>query len=138
MRVLRREPEKARIEVIPMIDIVFFLLVFFMISTLSMTVNRAVPVNLPKAASAQKDVRETLHITVTKEGEIFLNKAPVALQDIAPQVKVDLEKNPDLLAIISADDQAFHGIIVDVMDEIRLAGVSRLAIAVKPERRAQP
>ena len=138
MRVLRREQEKARIEVIPMIDIVFFLLVFFMISTLSMTVNRAVPVNLPKAASAQKDVRETLNITITKDGEIFLNKAPIALQDIAPQVKVDLEKNPDLLAIISADDQAFHGVIVDVMDEIRLAGVSRLAIAVKPERRAQP
>ena len=138
MRVLRREPEKARIEVIPMIDIVFFLLVFFMISTLSMTVNRAVPVNLPKAASAQKDVRETLNITITKDGEIFLNKAPIALQDIAPQVQVDLEKNPDLLAIISADDQAFHGVIVDVMDEIRLAGVSRLAIAVKPERRAQP
>jgi biopolymer transport protein ExbD len=138
MRVLRREPEKARIEVIPMIDIVFFLLVFFMISTLSMTVNRAVPVNLPKAASAQKDVRETLNITITKDGEIFLNKAPIALQDIAPQVQVDLEKNPDLLAIISADDQAFHGVIVDVMDEIRLAGVSRLAIAVKPERRVQP
>lgn len=138
MRVLRREPEKARIEVIPMIDIVFFLLVFFMISTLSMTVNRAVPVNLPKAASAQKDVRETLNITITKDGEIFLNKAPIALQDIAPQVQGDLEKNPELLAIISADDQAFHGVIVDVMDEIRLAGVSRLAIAVKPERRAQP
>ena len=138
MRVLRREPEKARIEVIPMIDIVFFLLVFFMISTLSMTVNRAVPVNLPKAASAQKDVRETLNITITKDGEIFLNKAPIALQDIASQVQVELEKNPDLLAIISADDQAFHGVIVDVMDEIRLAGVSRLAIAVKPERRAQP
>jgi biopolymer transport protein ExbD len=138
MRILRREQEKARIEVIPMIDIVFFLLVFFMISTLSMTINRGVPVNLPTAASSQKDLRETLHITVTKDGEIFLNKAPIALQDIASQVKVGLAKDPDLLAIISADDQAFHGVIVDVMDEIRLAGVSRLAIAVQPERRAQP
>jgi TonB family protein len=52
MRVPRREPEKARIEVIPMIDIIFFLLVFFMISTLSMTINRGLPVNLPKAASS--------------------------------------------------------------------------------------
>lgn len=138
MRVLRREQEKARIEVIPMIDIVFFLLVFFMISTLSMTINRGVPVNLPTAASSHKDLRETFNITVTEDGEIFLNKAPIALQDIAPQVKVGLAKDPDLLAIISADDQAFHGVIVDVMDEIRLAGVSRLAIAVQPERRAQP
>ena len=57
MRIPRQEPEKARIEVIPMIDIVFFLLVFFMISTLSMTVNRSLPVNLPKAASSQQELR---------------------------------------------------------------------------------
>jgi biopolymer transport protein ExbD len=138
MRIPRRAPEKARIEVIPMIDIVFFLLVFFMLSTLSMTINRGLPVNLPKAASSQKELRESLNITVTKEGEIFLNKEPIALQEIADKVKAGLEKDPELLAIINADDQAFHGAIVDVMDEIRLAGVSRLAIAVKPERRAQP
>jgi biopolymer transport protein ExbD len=138
MRVPRREAEKARIEVIPMIDLVFFLLVFFMISTLSMTINRGVPVNLPKAASAQKDLRESLNITVTKDGDIFLNKEPIALQDLVHKAKAGLEKDPELLAIINADDQAFHGTIVDVMDEIRLAGVSRLAIAVKPERRTQP
>jgi biopolymer transport protein ExbD len=56
MRIPRQEPEKARIEVIPMIDIVFFLLVFFMISTLSMTVNRSLPVNLPKAAASQQEL----------------------------------------------------------------------------------
>jgi biopolymer transport protein ExbD len=52
MRLPRKAPEKARIEIIPMIDIIFFLLVFFMVSTLSMTVNRGLPVNLPKAASS--------------------------------------------------------------------------------------
>ena len=138
MRVPRREPEKARIEVIPMIDIIFFLLVFFMISTLSMTINRGVPVNLPKAASSQQDLRETFNITVTKDGEIFLNKERVILQDMAQKIKAGLEKDPELLAIITADDHTFHGAIVDVMDEMRLAGVSRLAIAVKPERRTQP
>jgi biopolymer transport protein ExbD len=60
MRVPRTAPEKARIEIIPMIDIIFFLLVFFMISTLSMTINRGLPVNLPKAASSQRDLRESL------------------------------------------------------------------------------
>jgi biopolymer transport protein ExbD len=138
MRVRRREPEKARIEVIPMIDIVFFLLVFFMISTLSMTINRGMPVNLPKAASSQQELRETFNITVTREGEIFLNKEPLTIQDIAPKVQAGLARDPDLLAIITADDQALHGTIVDVMDEIRLAGVARLAIAVQAERRAKP
>lgn len=138
MRVPRREPEKARIEIIPLIDVIFFLLVFFMISTLSMTVNRGLPVNLPKAASSQRDLRESVNITVTKDGELLLNKESVTLQDIIPKVKAELAKAPELLAIINADDQALHGAIVAVMDEIRLAGVSHLAIAVKPERRTQP
>ena len=138
MRIPRRASEKARVEVIPMIDMIFFLLVFFMISTLSMTINRGLPVNLPKAASSQQNLRETFNITVTKEGEIFLNKEAVTLPDLAHKVKVGLEKDPELLVIITADDHALHGAIVDVMDEIRLSGVSRLAIAVNPERRSQP
>lgn len=113
-------------------------LVFFMLSTLSMTINRGLPVNLPKAASSQKDRRESFNITVTREGDIFLNKEPVALHDIAQRVQTGLAKDPELLAVINADDQAIHGTIVDVMDKIRLAGVSRLAIAVKPERRGTP
>jgi biopolymer transport protein ExbD len=138
MRVPHRAFEKARLEVIPMIDIVFFLLVFFMISTLSMTINRGLPVNLPKAASSQRDLRETFNITVTKEGEIFLNKEPITLPDLAHKVQAGHEKDPELLAIIAADNYALHGAIVKVMDVLRLAGVSRLAIAVTPEPRPQP
>lgn len=138
MRVPRRAPEKARIEIIPMIDIIFFLLVFFMISTLSMTINRGLSVNLPKAASSHKDLRESVNITVTRDGAIFLNKESMLLPDIATKVQAALQKDPELLAIITADDQAFHGTIVEVMDTIRLAGVSRLAIAVQPARRVRP
>ena len=90
MRVPRREPEKARIEVIPMIDIIFFLLVFFMISTLSMTINRGLPVNLPRAASSQRELRESFNITVTREGDIFLNKEPITLQEIGQRVQAGL------------------------------------------------
>ncbi len=138
MRVLRQEPEKARIEIIPMIDIIFFLLVFFMLSTLSMTINRGLPVHLPKAASSQRDVRESVHITVTRDGEIFLNKKPVTLPELGPRVQAGLQQDPELVAVIQADDQAKHGAIVEVMDQIRLAGLARLAIAVKPERGGTP
>ena len=138
MRIPRREPEKARIEVIPMIDIVFFLLVFFMISTLSMTVNRSLPVNLPKAASSQQELGETANLTVTKDGALFLNKKPITLQDMVSKVKAELAKAPELSVIVTADDQTSHGAIVDVIDEMRVAGVSRLAIAVNPKRRTQP
>jgi biopolymer transport protein ExbD len=138
MRIPRQEPEQARIEVIPMIDIVFFLLVFFMISTLSMTVNHSLPVNLPKAASSQQELGETASLTVTKDGAMFLNKEPVTLQEMVPKLKAELAKAPNLLVIVTADDQASHGAIVDAMDEMRLAGVSRLAIAVNAERSTQP
>ena len=138
MHVPRQESAKARIEIIPMIDVIFFLLVFFMLSTLSMTINRGLPVNLPKAASSQRELRESFNITVTREGDMFLNKEPITLQAIGQRVQAGVAKDPEMLAVISADDQALHGAIVDVMDTIRLAGVSRLAIAVKPERRGTP
>ena len=138
MRVPRQQLEKARIEIIPMIDIIFFLLVFIMVSTLSMTINRGLPVNLPKAASSQQDLRETFNVTVMQDGALFLNKEATTLETLGQQVKNGLEKDPELMVIISADDQALHGAIVTVMDEVRLAGVSRLAIAVKSERRPQP
>jgi biopolymer transport protein ExbD len=138
MRVPRQQLEKARIEIIPMIDIIFFLLVFFMVSTLAMTINRGLPVNLPKAASPQEDLRESCNITVRLDGALFLNKEPTRLDLLGRQVRFSVEKDPELVVIINADDQALHGTIVSVMDEVRLAGVSRLAIAVRPERRAHP
>ena len=138
MRVPRQKSDKARIEIIPMIDIIFFLLVFFMVSTLSMTVNRGLPVNLPKAASSQKDLRENFNITVTQDGTIFLNKEPTTLAALGQQVKAGVDKEPELAVIINADDQSLHGAIVAVMDEVRLAGASRLAIAVRPDRKVQP
>ena len=138
MRIPRQQLEKARIEIIPMIDIIFFLLVFFMVSTLSMTINHGLPVNLPKAASSQNDLRESFNVTIMQDGTLFLNKEPTSLEVLGQRVKDGLERDPELVVIINADDQALHGAIVSVMDEVRLAGVSRLAIAVRPDRRAHP
>jgi biopolymer transport protein ExbD len=138
MRVPRQEQPKARIEIIPMIDVIFFLLVFFMVSTLSMTINRGLPVNLPTAATSQRDLRENLNLTLTQDGEIFLNKEPITLQDLGPRVKTGLASEPELMVIINADGEVRHHTVVEVMDELRSAGISRLAIAVRPQRKAQP
>ena len=131
MRIARKASEKARIEIIPMIDVIFFLLVFFMISTLSMTINRGLPVNLPTAATSQKDVRDNVSLTVMQDGQIFLNKEPVTLQDMGPRVKAALAADPRLAVVINADGQVLHSTVVDILDELRQAGVSGLAIAVK-------
>src|SRR5919106_5295910 len=104
MRVPRQKPEKARIEIIPMIDVIFFLLVFFMVSTLSMTINHGLPINLPKAATSQRDLRESFNITVMQDGTLFLNKEPTTLSELGQHVKTGLEQEPDLIVIINADD----------------------------------
>ena len=135
MRVPRRVPEKARIEIIPMIDVIFFLLVFFMISTLSMTINRGLPVNLPTAATAQKEIRDNVNLTVMHDGKMFLNKQPITLQEMGQRIKAALASDPQLTVVINADGQVLHRTVVDILDQLRLAGVSGLAIAVKPGKK---
>jgi len=133
MRIQRRSIKKARIEIIPMIDTIFFLLVFFMISTLSMTQFRGMPVNLPKAASGQQAPAESAAITITKEHQIFLDKQAVDQATLGERLSAQIAKNPDLLVVINADDGVEHGHVVEVMDIARGANVAKMAIAVKPK-----
>jgi biopolymer transport protein ExbD len=133
MRIQRRNPKKARIEIIPMIDTIFFLLVFFMISTLSMAQYRGMPVNLPKAASGQQALAESAAITIDKESRIFLNKEEVDQAALGDLLRQQLDQNADLLIIINADDGVEHGRVVEVMDIARAANVAKMAIAVKPK-----
>jgi biopolymer transport protein ExbD len=133
MRIQRRNPKKARIEIIPMIDTIFFLLVFFMISTLSMAQYRGMPVNLPKAASGQQAPAESAAITSDKESRIFLNKEEVDQSALGDLLRQHLEQNSDLLVVINADNGVEHGRVVEVMDIARVANVAKMAIAVKPK-----
>jgi biopolymer transport protein ExbD len=133
MRIQRRSIKKARIEIIPMIDTIFFLLVFFMISTLSMTQFKGMPVNLPKAASGEQAPAESAAITINKEHQIFLDKQPVEKTSLADRLGGLIAKNPELLVVINADDGVEHGHVVEVMDIARSANVAKMAIAVKPK-----
>jgi biopolymer transport protein ExbD len=135
MRIQRRSIKKARIEIIPMIDTIFFLLVFFMISTLSMTQFKGMPVNLPKAASGQQAPAESAAVTIDKHGRIFLNKEPVDKAALGDALRQQLAKNSDMLVVINADDGVQHGEVVEVMDIARAANVAKMAIAVKPKER---
>lgn len=133
MKLARPALKKARIEIIPMIDTIFFLLVFFMISTLSMATYKGMPVNLPKAASGQQTASESAAITIDKEGRLFVNKQAIDKNDLTSLLRAQLAKNPELLVIIIADDAVAHGAVVEVMEIARAANVAKLAIAVKPK-----
>jgi len=128
-----RAPRRARIEIIPMIDVVFFLLVFFMMASLAMTIYRGLPVSLPQAASGQKHADETASITLTRDGGSFLNHEPVTVPTLAGRIRPLLAKNRELAVVINADREVTHARVVDVLDELRQTGVGKIAIAVAPE-----
>ena len=132
MRLARRNIKKARIEIIPMIDTIFFLLVFFMISTLSMARYTGLPVNLPKAASGQQTPSESAAVTITQDGKVFLDKQEVPRENLRAILQQRLAIKPDLLVLINGDEHVEHGLVVDIMDAARQAGVAKMAIAVKP------
>lgn len=134
MKLLQRPPKKARIEIIPLIDTIFFLLVFFMMASLSMAVYRGMPIDLPKAGTGQQGMREHAAVTLTKDGQLYLDKQPISVDQLRKRLKGLLAVNPDLTVILSADEAVSHGRVVEAMDIARWAGSNRLAIAVKPNQ----
>ena len=133
MRLQRRNIKKPRIEIIPMIDTIFFLLVFFMISTLSMSHYSGLPVSLPKAATGQQPPSESTAITIGPDGKIAIDKQEVSRDRVGDVLKTRFVGEPDLLVLINADERVEHGLVVEVMDEARRAGIARMAIAIKPK-----
>ncbi|OPY65388.1 MAG: Biopolymer transport protein ExbD [Syntrophorhabdus sp. PtaU1.Bin050] len=123
--------KKARIEIIPMIDTMFFLLVFFMVASLSMTVQRGLPVNLPHAASARDEVKQVITLTVTKGGRLFVDNDEVSSSaEVAARLADRRKADVELAVLIKADRSAEHGRVVDLMDAVRQVGVSRIAVGV--------
>jgi biopolymer transport protein ExbD len=135
MKIRRHQRKRARIEIIPMIDTMFFLLVFFMVATLSMTLQRGIPVNLPHAASAQEELRQVVTLTVTKEGKLLFDKEPiVSAEEAAARLGHWKASGTDVAVVINADRSVEHGQVVELMDAVRQAGITRIAIAVKPKK----
>jgi biopolymer transport protein ExbD len=133
VKIVRRQRKKARIEIIPMIDTMFFLLVFFMVATLSMTVQRGIPVNLPHAATALEELHQVVTLTVTKEGKLLFDKETIAsVDEVATRLARWKTTGADVYVVINADRAVEHGRVVDVMDAVRQAGVTRVAVAVRP------
>ncbi len=134
MRLPSAAKKKARIEIIPMIDTMFFLLVFFMIATLSMTMQKGMPVNLPTAGSETEIVPEQVSLTLTQNGQLFFNKEPIGILDLEPRLQSLLQVGEEPSVVINADEAVSHGRVIEVMDSVRKTGINNMAIAIKPDR----
>ncbi len=124
--------KRARIEIIPLIDIIFFLLATFVMVSLSMVNNKGIHVNLPSAkvsVPAKEGVIVT--ISITEQGVLFLNKQAMSMREILSRL-ISLRKNdPDLGVVINGDEKAFFGEAVALLDEIRGIGITKLMIQTK-------
>ena len=134
MRLPKRIKKKPRIEIIPMIDTMFFLLVFFMVATLSMTIQKGIAVNLPHAATAHDEITQVVALTLTKEGKLYVDKEEVAsVADVSVRLSSQIAQGREVSVVIYADRAVEHGRVIDLMDGVRTAGVGRIAVAVRPE-----
>lgn len=130
---LQTESHDARIEIVPLIDIMFFLLAAFMLVSLSMVNMKSVKVNLPTATAATPQTeRDFLNISVDKAGLIFLDKSPVGRSELAEKLAALHEGNADLRVFISGDKEARHGDMIRVLDTVRGVGIEKVAFEIRP------
>lgn len=125
-----RPHKRGRIEIIPMIDVMFFLLATFMLASLSMQNLNSLAVNLPLGKAPAMQVKTPVTLTVAASGEIFLDKTSVRLQSLAATLKPMLQ-GTDQTIIVAADEVAPQGAVVKAMLQAREAGAEHFLIAVK-------
>jgi biopolymer transport protein ExbD len=130
---LPAENAEARIEIIPLIDIMFFLLAAFMLVSLSMVNMKSVKVNLPTATTATAESkRDFVDISVDKAGSVFLDKKPEGNNELVKDLVAAQRINPILRVYISGDQDARHGDIIRVLDLVRHAGIDKVAFEIQP------
>ncbi|PZO37538.1 MAG: biopolymer transporter ExbD [Pseudanabaena frigida] len=118
--------------VVPLLDVLFALLTFFVLSSLFLNRTEGLPVSLPKAQSGtmqKSPARAT--ISVNEKTEVFLNKQKIEIAEVSDRVKQLLEPNQDLVVVLNADRSVQHGDVVQIMDQLRQIPRVKMAIATK-------
>ena len=124
----------ARIEIIPLIDIMFFLLASFMMVSLSQTHMKGIRVNLPSANTPPpppNEVKDYVAIRVTEGGLIYFDNVPVLNDDVMDRLYKLHEQNKDIKVSLSAEMLATHGDVITLLDKIRLAGITKIGYQIK-------
>jgi biopolymer transport protein ExbD len=127
--------KRARIEIIPLIDIMFFLLASFMMVSLSQTHMKGIRVNLPSANTPPPppdQPKDYVSVRVTAGGLVYFDNAPVLDQDVLPKLYQLHQANPDVKVSISGETLAIHGDVITLLDRVRSAGIQKIGYQIKP------
>lgn len=124
-----REEEEAVVDMTPMLDIVFIMLIFFIVTT-SFVKEAGIEVNKPKAAQATQQKNANIFIAIRDNGEIWIDKQQIDVERVSAKIESLLAEQPTEVVILQADKDAKHGIVVKVMDQIKATGDNlRISIA---------
>ena len=124
-----RETKQPDLNIIPMIDIMFFLLVFFMLSTMYLLEQKIIPVNLPQATSATIDNKTNFTVTLKDDGSIYLEDQQTDIQTLLMQATKEQKNNPSFAIIIRADKDINYDKVVSFIDTLKKAGITRFGLA---------
>lgn len=134
MRVWDDESEEAlEVNILPMIDVIFAILAFFILSTLFLTRTEGMPVDLPNADSSSPQSQTDFTVTIQADGTLALNQEAVTLDDLRAAVEQSMAPEQTALVSIEADEQVVHGQVIAVMDELRTLEGIQLGIATEPK-----
>ncbi|MEM9805646.1 MAG: biopolymer transporter ExbD [Cyanobacteria bacterium P01_D01_bin.56] len=125
------EESRLTINIVPMIDVVFAILAFFILSTLYLTRAEGLPVNLPTAETSTAQDEAALTLTITAEGELFLGDRPASLENLPADVQALVAPGQPAMVTVRADEATPHGVVVAAMDRIRAIDGVRLGIATQ-------
>jgi biopolymer transport protein ExbD len=126
--------KKARIEIIPLIDVIFFLLATFVLFTLSLNRIESIPVDLPVAAppsSEKPNEKDNVTIQVSGDGAIFWNKELIDMNEVPSRIAFFKTQSEDPRVLIAGDEKARFGLTVAVLDEVRKAGIQKFSVETR-------
>ena len=125
-----REEEDASIDITPMLDIVFIMLIFFIVTT-SFVKEAGIQVNKPEANQATKEPSANIFIAIRDNGEVWMDKRQVDVERVGANLERMLAEQPTDLVVIQADKESQHGRVVEVMDQVKEAGIDKISIAAE-------
>ena len=126
--------KKVRIEMLPLIDIVFLLLVFFIYAMLSMAVHRALPVLLPASSTAEIEKKTTLSVTVKTDGTIYVDEKLISIENLAGFLKKKAEIDKDTGILLFAEQTLSYQKLFCILDQIRMAGLNRISLQAEADQ----
>lgn len=124
-----RTTNKPKLMIIPMIDIIFFLLVFFMMSMLSMVVQKSVPINLPSSQTVKVDIQKKVPITVTADGSIYVEQTKTTIDGMIKYLQIEQGKGTEMTVVLRGDKAVQYGTFVQVLDTLKQMNITKIAIA---------